>query len=176
MPIKLEIPNNPELFPVFLEPPRGNLEGVVQPGGKLMELYAEDIKLKPTAREEGLFSLSVDGISRALWYQSRFVLEGQPQKVEPVSRAQFGSSPSFPFSPTSRRNFSSASRLTTLLRMQRLSFGLAITKDRNSKMTSSPGAIRRSFGTSGLIPEEKAEASCSKHQLAIGPRSSTSLA
>ena len=28
-----------------------------------MELYAEDIKLKPTAREEGLFSLSVDGIS-----------------------------------------------------------------------------------------------------------------
>ena len=87
-PVKLDIPSDPELFPAFVEPPRGSLEGVIEPGGKPLPLLAEDIKLKPIAKDEGLFSLSVDGMARALWYQTRFVLEGQAQKVEPVLRGR----------------------------------------------------------------------------------------
>ena len=87
-PVKLNIPSDPELFPAFVEPPRGSLEGVIEPGGKLLKLLAEDIKLKPIARDEGRFSLSIDGMTRALWYQTRFVLEGQAQKVEPVRRGR----------------------------------------------------------------------------------------
>lgn len=98
-PIKLDIPADPELFPAFIEPPRGKLEGVVEPGGKLLQLFAEDIKLKPTARDEGKFSLSVDGMARALWYQTRFVLEGQAQKVEPVRRGRVRFQPELSVKP-----------------------------------------------------------------------------
>ena len=82
--VTLDIPADLELFPGYVEPPSGKLEGVVEPGGRLLELTAENIKLKPTARDEGKFSLSVDGIARALWYQTRFILEGQTQRVQQV--------------------------------------------------------------------------------------------
>src|SRR5271157_494833 len=98
-PIKLDIPADPELFPAFVEPPRGSLAGEVEPGGKLLKLFAEDIKLKPIARDEGKFSLSVDGIARALWYETRFVLEGQAQKVEPVRRGRVRFQPELSVKP-----------------------------------------------------------------------------
>jgi hypothetical protein len=87
-PVKLDIPSDPELFPGFVEPPRGNLEGLIEPGGKPLKLFAEDIKLKPVDNDQAQFSVSVDGISRALWYQARFVPEGQAQKVELVRRSR----------------------------------------------------------------------------------------
>ena len=104
--VRLDIPNDPELFPAFVEPPAiGKLESVVKPGGELLTLNAEGIKLKPTANDEGRFSLSVDGIARALWYQTRFVLEGQNQRVRPVAaRCGSGSSRNSSSSLTSRRN------------------------------------------------------------------------
>jgi hypothetical protein len=84
--VKLDIPSDPELFPGFVEPPRGKLEGSIEPG-KRLTLFAEDIKLKPSADDQARFSLSVDGIARALWYQTRFVREGQAQKVEPIGES-----------------------------------------------------------------------------------------
>ncbi|MFO0890562.1 MAG: carboxypeptidase-like regulatory domain-containing protein [Isosphaeraceae bacterium] len=94
-PVRLDIPADPDLFPAFVEPPRGNLERLVEPGGKPVTLIAEDIKLNATAPEEGKFSVSVDGAARALWYQTRFVLEGQAQKVEPVRRARIRFQPEY---------------------------------------------------------------------------------
>jgi hypothetical protein len=98
-PIKLELPSDPELFPGFVEPPRGKLEGRVDPGGKSLRLFAEDIRLKPIVRDEALFSLSVDGIARALWYQTRFVPEGQAQKVEPVQKRRVRFQPTLSVQP-----------------------------------------------------------------------------
>jgi hypothetical protein len=85
--VRLDIPSDPELFPGFVEPPRGKLEGDIEPGGKLLQLVAEDIKLKPAAEELGRFSISVDGIPRALWRQTQFVLQGQAQKVENIGQS-----------------------------------------------------------------------------------------
>jgi hypothetical protein len=87
-PVKLDIPADPELFPAFVEPAHGNLEGLLEPGGKTLTLFAEDIKLKPGSSDQGQFSLSVDGIERALWYQTSFVPEGQAQRVKPVRRSR----------------------------------------------------------------------------------------
>jgi hypothetical protein len=98
-PIRLDIPSDPELFPAFVEPPRGNLEGTIEAGGKLLRLVAEDIKLKPIARDQGQFSLSVDGTAKALWYQTRFVLEGQAQKVEPVRQPRIRFQPELSVKP-----------------------------------------------------------------------------
>lgn len=120
-PVTLQLPADPELFPAFLEAPRGNLEGVVEAGGKPLQLYAEDIKLNPNAQAKGLLSLSVDGLARALWYQTRFVLQGQNQKVEPVSRGRVRFQPELSVQPdkparlTVRFNVDSAPATAILL-------------------------------------------------------------
>ena len=85
--VRLDIPTDPELFPGFVEPPSGKLEGDIEPGGKLLQLVAENIKLKPAAQDLGRFCISVDGIPRALWRQTRFVLQGQAQKVEEIGQS-----------------------------------------------------------------------------------------
>src|SRR4029077_221972 len=77
--VKLVVPSDKELFPAFLEPPKGQLEGDLEPGGKKLTLYAEGIKLDPTASEEGRFLLTIDGLQRVLWYETRFVPQGETQ-------------------------------------------------------------------------------------------------
>jgi hypothetical protein len=90
-PVKLDIPSDSDLFPGFVEPPGGSLKGQIERGGKPLELRAEDIKVGPVDDLRARFSLSVDGIERALWYQTLLVPGGPAQKVEPVeeSRVRF---------------------------------------------------------------------------------------
>jgi hypothetical protein len=87
-PVKLDIPSDADLFPGFVEPPSGNLEGRIEPGGKTLTLFAEDVKLKSSSSDQARFSLSVDGIARALWYQTRFVPEGQAQRVDSAGKGR----------------------------------------------------------------------------------------
>jgi hypothetical protein len=78
--VKLIVPSDRELFPAYLEPPKGVLERDLEPGGKKVLLAAEEIKLDLDAKkEEGLFQLTIDGLERNLWYQTRFVSQGEPQ-------------------------------------------------------------------------------------------------
>ena len=75
--VKLIVPSDKDLFPAFRELPKGHLEGDLEPGGKSLPLYAEDIKLDPAAKEEGRFQVTIDGLQRALWYKTRFPAEGE---------------------------------------------------------------------------------------------------
>jgi serine/threonine protein kinase len=89
--IKLIVPSDKDLFPAFREPPKGYLEGDLEPGGKDLHLYAEDIKLDPAAKEEGRFQVTVDGLQRALWYRTRFSAQGEPQPatIDRTPRVRF---------------------------------------------------------------------------------------
>jgi serine/threonine protein kinase len=123
-PIRLDIPSDPGLFPAFLEPPRGNLEGLLEPGGKTLTLFAEDIKLKPSSSDQGQFSLSVDGIASALWYQTRFVPEGQAQKVEPVWQSRIRFRPEYTVKPDKPARLTVHFRVDNAPRDARLLFRL----------------------------------------------------
>ena len=64
--VKLTIAPDKDLFPDLREP-HGKLLGELEPGGKDLELYAEGIKLDPSASgEDGLFHLTIDGLELAL--------------------------------------------------------------------------------------------------------------
>ncbi len=77
--VKLIVPPDKEIFPAFLEPPKGALEGDLVPGGAKLFLRAEDIKLDPHEKEEGRFQLTIDGLERVLWYKTQFPAAGEPQ-------------------------------------------------------------------------------------------------
>ncbi len=84
--VKLIVPSDKEIFPAFREPPLGTLEGPLKPAGERLDLYAEDIKLDPAADEVGKFQLTIDGLERAIWYQTRFIVQdARPQLATVVS-------------------------------------------------------------------------------------------
>jgi hypothetical protein len=89
--VKLILPSDKELFRAFREQPKGRLEGDLEPGGKTLTLYAEDIKLDPAAKEEGQFQVTIDGHQRALWFKTRFTTQGKPQPatIDRTPRVRF---------------------------------------------------------------------------------------
>jgi hypothetical protein len=77
--VRLNRPDDGEIFHALRVPLRGQFEGDVEPGGRELTLFAEGIKVSPTEIEDGMFQVSVDGFQRALWYRCRFVSQGEPQ-------------------------------------------------------------------------------------------------
>jgi hypothetical protein len=51
--------------------------------GEDLTLIAEGLRLDPAAEEKGSFQISLDGVKRALWYQSRFSDSGGVQRAVP---------------------------------------------------------------------------------------------
>jgi hypothetical protein len=82
--VKLNIPTDKEFFRALLEPPQGTLEGPLKPGGGTLDLYAENLKLDDTVDEQGMFQIAIDGLQRAIWYQTRFVSQGARPQVATV--------------------------------------------------------------------------------------------
>src|SRR5262245_43894226 len=82
--VKLNLHSDRELSPIVGKPSRGTFEGVLERGGQALTLFAEDLRLDPNANEQGQFSLSVDGLERALWFQVRFPPQGEAQDALPM--------------------------------------------------------------------------------------------
>ena len=78
-PVTLIVPSDKEIFPGFVEPPKGKLGGNLDPNGDDLHLKAQDIKLDPAKSEEGRFQLTIDGLERVLWYKTQFRIDGETQ-------------------------------------------------------------------------------------------------
>jgi hypothetical protein len=77
-PVTLNLASERELFPAFLEQPKGNPGGNIEPDGKARTLSA-NIRFDPRQPEEGRFHLTVDRLQRALWYKTLFRAGGEVQ-------------------------------------------------------------------------------------------------
>ncbi len=93
-PVELLVNQDAELFPALIAPPKGKLSGTLEPAGELT-LYAEQLKLDPSATRDGVFRLDLDGEKRALAFKARFPLHGGPQEAAPekTPRIRFSAVP-----------------------------------------------------------------------------------
>ncbi len=89
-PVELVVAKDAELFPALIAPPKGKLSGVLEPSGDLT-VYAEQLKLDPSAPRDGVFHLDLDGQKRALSFKAKFPIQGGPHEaaIETTPRVRF---------------------------------------------------------------------------------------